>query len=385
VFTGIVLLIGILMLMRTQLILNRKSPPVVVRSFLDLSILTPVTHGVTPGFIVDLLGKESVINAIKNDLMKAGQIGSKELWRLGLLTPDQDIFDPRLYHLSRQERIKRSLEDPSFRFYILGKIPVKRTAVLHSTSYFNAQFNSLVITEGHSSKNYGLSTKMKTGDFTRIRDIQIERASAGDRSRFLPQFLQENGFPLKESYTDGDPLTTERGGTIVNDHGKIIVIYPKYFVQRRLVDDEGNLVYLGLDENFDHGTMFEVNMQPSVSRLLLHGISSNGYIPILRYRSFPYVSDFMLPILDTPISTSGWAELFIDTRGKAKLFIAKEKIEAEWYEMMNRLKQLLYSELARTDYHLLGLTKDAAHLNEYLAKKQEILADYYIIQDWELP
>jgi len=84
------------------------------------------------------------------------------------------------------------------------------------------------------------------------------------------------------------------------------------------------------------------------------------------------------------MSTSGWAELFIDTRGKAKLFITKEKTLAEWYEMMNRLRQLFYSELARKDYHLLGLTKDKAHLNEYLAKKQEILKDYYIIQDWKL-
>ena len=33
---------------------------------------------------------------------------------------------------------------------------------------------------------------------------------------------------------------------------------------------------------------------------------------------------------------------------------------------------------------LLGLTKDKTHLNEYLTKKQEILADYYIIQDWKL-
>jgi hypothetical protein len=73
---------------------------------------------------------------------------------------------------------------------------------------------------------------------------------------------------------------------------------------------------------------------------------------------------------------------FIDTRGRAKLFIALDKTLAEWYELMNRLKQLFHSELARADYHLLGLTKDKAYLNEYLAKKQAILEDYYLILDW---
>lgn len=85
------------------------------------------------------------------------------------------------------------------------------------------------------------------------------------------------------------------------------------------------------------------------------------------------------------MSDSGWADLYIDTRGKGKLFIAKEKSLDEWYEMMGRLRELLYSELARKDYHLLGLAQDRAHLNEYLAKKQVILADYYIIRDWALP
>jgi len=41
--------------------------------------------------------------------------------------------------------------------------------------------------------------------------------------------------------------------------------------------------------------------------------------------------------------------------------------------------------LAKKDCHLLGLTKDQAHLNEYLAKKQRILRDYFVIRDWTLP
>ena len=92
----------------------------------------------------------------------------------------------------------------------------------------------------------------------------------------------------------------------------------------------------------------------------------------------------MLPILDTPMSDSGWADLFIDTRGQAKLFIAKQKTLAEWYEMMERLRQLFFGELAKKGYQLQGLTKDQMHLNEYFSKKQRILEDYFIVVDWSL-
>jgi hypothetical protein len=114
-------------------------------------------------------------------------------------------------------------------------------------------------------------------------------------------------------------------------------------------------------------------------------VKAKGYIPVVRYRSVPYASDFFFPILDTALSDSGWADLYIDTRGRGRLFIARQKTLDEWYEMMRRLRELLFSELARKDCHLLGLTQDKAHLNEYMAKKQGILADYYIIQDWVLP
>jgi hypothetical protein len=85
------------------------------------------------------------------------------------------------------------------------------------------------------------------------------------------------------------------------------------------------------------------------------------------------------------MSANGWADLYIDPRGKGKLFISKDKTTTEWYEMMEKLRQLLFSELAKKDYHLLGLTKDKTHLHNYLARKMEILKDYFIVQDWHLP
>ncbi len=224
---------------------------------------------------------------------------------------------------------------------------------MHSTDYFAN--DNVVISMACENRlaspkwSDGLSTKLHQGEFVRIRDIQTEEGPKLEalRSRCLPDFLTEDGFPLKAAYADGDPLTTDRSGTIVMDHGNVKIIYPNYFVQRRLIDDEGNLVNLGIDENFSHNLMFAVEIQPAVSRLLIKRVSSTGCVPIVRFWSFPYASDFMLPILDTPMSISGWADLFIDTSGKAQLFIALDKTLAEWYELMNQLRQLLYSELAR--------------------------------------
>ena len=224
-------------------------------------------------------------------------------------------------------------------------------------------------------------------EYRNIRDIEINTnsPSASNRSSSFPKFLREDGFPLKASYIDGDPLTTERGGTLVIDKGNIKLIYSNYFIQSRLIDDEGNLIYLGLDENFrPSSTWSETSVIPSVSKKLFKSVQYEGYTPILRYRSFPYASDFMLPILDTPMSDSGWADLFIDTRGKAKLFIAKQKTLAEWYEMMERLRQLFFGEPEKKGNHLLGLTKDQSHLNEYFSKKQFILEEYFTVMDWSL-
>lgn len=357
---------------------------------IDLSLKPAVNNRVTPEFITEILGNPKVVQVIKNDLTKTRQIGYAEEWRLGLLTPDTDRYDLGLAEPSMQEILKKSPTGSNSGLAFADQIHLERTAVLHSTSYFKinniAMTNGTVKPLGRSKWSYGLSTKLNRGEFIDIRNIQVEDDSkyTEHSSEFLPEFLREDGFPLKESYADGDPLTTDRGGTIVMDKSKVIVIYPRYFVQRRLIDDEGNLVDLGLDENFSYGSTFQVYMRPSVSRLLTQRVSSKGYFPVVRYRSFPYASDFMVPILDTPTSDSGWADLFIDTRGKGKLYIAKNKTLAEWYEMMNRLKQLFYSELARKDCHLLGLTKDRDHLTQYLSKKQNILEDYYIIQDWTL-
>ena len=359
---------------------------------IDLAYQNAAIQQITPDFIFEVLCNPGVIQVIKNDLLKTGQIGYQEMWRLGLITPDLDWFDPNSDPAALKERTAKFVSDRNYRYKWTEQIPLKRAAVLFNRTSFNVQANSLFVSGGairptisaSPGWSYGLSTKLNRGESIDIRNLQLTDYSATTthRSRSLPEFLREDGFPLKPYYPDGDPLTADRGGTIVLDKGSLKVIYPSYLVQRRLIDDEGNLVDLGMDENFDNGVLVEVKMRPSVSRRLIQMVARQGYTPVVRYRSVPYASDFMLPVLDTPMSASGWADLYVDTCGKAKLFIAKDNTEAQWVEMMEKLRQLFFEQLARKDYHLLGLTKDRALMNEYLWRKQSILSEYFILQDW---
>jgi hypothetical protein len=394
VLLGLAFIVVALVFVRNPIKLVRDNRPVHAEFSLVVPQLDRIRSSVTPEFIAEILSEDSVMNIIKADLAKTRQIGYKEQWRLGLLTPDIDRCDLSYNLLSRRERLSK-FADPVTMSNLADQIPIKRAAILNPTTYFSVQPNRIMIVHGTVKpmiQQYPGWTHRLIGETPRhgyksIRELEIDTdsPSARNRSQSLSRFLQEDGFPLKEYYPDGDPLTTERGGTIVVDGEDIRVIYPNHFVQRRLIDDLGNLVYLGLDENFGYSSTWNgVSVVPSVSKKLYKCVTYNEYIPIVRFRSFPYASDAMLPILDTPMSDSGWSDLFIDTRGKARLYMAKEKTLNEWYEMMGRLRQLFFGELAKTGYHLLGLTKDQMHLHEYFLKKQRILRDYFIIQDWWL-
>jgi predicted DNA-binding protein YlxM (UPF0122 family) len=394
VILGSVFIVVGLLFIRKPIKLVRDNRPVHAELSFDLPYLPRVRSRVTPELITEILKDERVISIIINELKKTCQIGYKEQWRLGLLTPDIDTYDLSYNFLPRKERLSKST-DPVTRRNIANQIPIKRSAIINATTYFTVQADRIMILNGtvkpmiqqYPGWSYKLIGGIPGRDYRNIRALEIDTdwPSTRNRSQFLPKFLQEDGFPLKEHYLDGDPLTTERGGTIIVDKEVVKVIYPNYYIQRRIIDDEGNLVYLGLDENFGYSSTWNgVSVVPSVSKKLYKCVTYNEYIPIVRFRSFPYTSNFMLPILDTPMSESGWADLFIDPQGKAKLYIAKDKSLNEWFEMMERLRQLFFEELGKKGYHLLGLTKDQMHLYEYFSKKQKILEDYFIVQDWSL-
>jgi len=394
IILGVAIIIGCILFIQKPVKLVRDNRPVQAEYSVTLPNISRLTNEINPELIIEILDDKSVKNIIKKDLEKTSQVGYKEQWRLGLLTPDLDMYDLSYNLLSRKERMKKP-SDPVTMKNLVDQIPIKRAAILNATTYFTVQANRIMILKGkvkpaiqkYPGMSYPLAGETKESGYKDIRNLEVDTDSpfARTRNRPLSKFLQEDGFPLKEHYLDGDPLTTERGGTLIFDKQEIKIIYPDYFVQRRLIDNEGNLVYLGLDENFSYSSTWDgVSVIPSVSKKLYKCVEYKEYVPIVRFRSFPFASDFMLPILDTPMSDSGWADLFIDTRGKAKLYVAREKTLDEWHELMERLRQLFFGELTKKGYHLLGLTKDQMHMHEYFSKKQKILEDFFIIQDWSI-
>ena len=156
-----------------------ETPQIAASPSLNSSIQFALSNRVTPELINEVLCQESVIRAIKNDLMKTEQIGYKEVWRLGLITPDQDRYDPRPSQLSRREGVKRVAEDNNYRLNLAEQIPLKRAAALYNPGSFNTQFDRITVRGGlvkprigfYPGWTYGLSTEQHRGEFTRIRDI----------------------------------------------------------------------------------------------------------------------------------------------------------------------------------------------------------------------
>ncbi|MEK7573622.1 MAG: hypothetical protein AAB531_04320 [Patescibacteria group bacterium] len=336
-----------------------------------------------------LLGESRIKAAISEDMQRVDVVDHKEQWKLAVIKPDED----RVIFQAGEFDDGMGILEKTNRF---GQMPLKHTVLLYPGTIIGKQ-EGLSIKGGGVKRLYPtwmylLDSKPKKGESMRIEDYTIgavaffrrgipelqSSLSHMPQSMPIPEFLQKLGFPLKESYADGDPLNLERGGIITPDGA---VHHPEFFVQRSVVDDEGNLIVLGHDE----GAAMEdtLKMQPAFyKKLAKQGFRTNGPFPFLvRYRSHPVCDETMLPILDVPMSANGWSELVINPQGKARLFIARDCSDNQWAEMMSRLQQLLIDELGRKGNHLLAFTKDKDHLNDYLKRKEVILRDYFVVED----
>jgi hypothetical protein len=369
-------------------------PPVPGDPPQNLGISGAQVNVLSLSYIETILGDTAVQEVIHRDLALTGQIRAGETWCLGLITPDMDQYNPSL--LSDSDRMRRYVQDPAYRYYTQERIPLRRSAVVYGRDMFHRPLNGVSVNNGgpdlpvsnrpnerSRSMAYSFEGKIPTGEYTRLRSLEIDHQQAGRSGcgRALPDFLRGEGFPLRHAYPTADPFTTERGGIIVNDHGRLAVIRPQYFRQRRLIDDLGNLVEIGQAEDLGLEVGYSVSMRPGGCKKLLNYVFQYGYIPILRYRSFSYPSEHLLPVLDMPPGRNGWADLVIDPRGRGRLFVAKMRTDQEWQEMMVRLRKLYVDSVAIFDYHLLGLTKNPQQMDRYLSAKTEILSDYFDIRD----
>src|SRR3989338_2490555 len=203
-----------------------------------------------------LLAESRIRAAIAEDMRRVDVVDYKEQWKLAVIKPDEDRvifqageFDEGMGILERTNRF--------------GQMPLKHTALLYPRNVLGIQ-EGLAIKGGGVKRIYpvwiyALDNKPKKGESMRIEDYTIGAAAFFRRglpelqsslshmpqSMPIPEFLKKLGFPIKESYVDGDPLNLERGGIITPDGA---IHHPEFFLQRSIVDDEGNLIVLGHDE-----------------------------------------------------------------------------------------------------------------------------------------
>ena len=326
--------------------------------------------------ILEILALDSIREAIANDLKNIGKIAPNEVWKLGTIKPGKDkIWKPEY---------AGSYFVPS-RMAMLNPRPQSR--FLHNTITIATE-----TTQWTRSTAYDFKIVHKENNLVSIRDdvvinnnklsLFLMRRRVGEFVP-LPQFLRDKGFPVGEKgIQKDDPFSTVANGVIVQrTQGNMSVIHPKLLAQRTLIDDEGKIIYLGIDEEtVPRKTIFVIRMRAAEFENFHQLFSHQRYKPILWYHSFPTVSDRMLAIWDAPLTSNLLSELVIDPRGKAKLFIPKEK--ANWQEFMNSLLRLWLTIFASKGNELLAFFKDKDCLNDYLEKKEKILRAYYLIEDF---
>jgi hypothetical protein len=394
IYYGIAMIAFAISLIRKPLQWVRGNWPVYPERTVPLNITIPHTADITPEMILNILDTEPVRSTIKNDLEKTDQIRHKEQWRLGVVTPQNDTYDVSIFQESRKERLSRGFTAAAI-LNAQSKVPITRWAVLFGTALFRIPMNNLLIVNGirppfirsYPGWSFSLKTRIPRNGYAPIRKLEVQSGSYSmvNRSTGIVAFLREDGFPVRETYVDGDPMTAERGGTIVLDRGKVKVIYRKYFIQSRLIDDEGNLLYMGLEDDFPPSAAWNgFSVKPSASKYLYQCVKYNEFVPVVRYRSFPVISSIMLPVIDTPMSDNGWADVFINRQGRGQLYVAKERTLEQWSEMMEKLRCLFFDAVIKNGYHLLKFTKNRLHVQEYMMQKQRILHDYFEIIDWSL-
>lgn len=338
--------------------------------------------------IREVLSDPSVQKAIKEDLNNLRKIRDKEEWRLGVILPGHDLVG-RLGFLNPS---KRAVIFPKSMIGHLADIAVSGSIFFYS--------RRIRLPEGHGEERYLL------------QKIKVLDPYHGYQPIPLPLFLQEEGFPIEQLKLSRQ-LMTIASGVIVRtpdpEGCKSLrfnkVFHPRFFIQRVLIDDEGEVIWLGLDYGQDPTPKFSVWMHPTLDVLtkLLMKLYQElkgapwHYEPLVWYHTSPLpftVAGF--PLLDIPLPGYTLVEVIIEPDGirdrdpvnpDREVLIHQSRIliprkGADFEAMIKRLEEHWEKTLSDCGGHLLHLAKDK--LREYLDRKMEIINEYYLMEDCEL-
>lgn len=330
--------------------------------------------------IREVLNDPSVRKALRNDLKQFGKIRDKEEWRLGVILPGHDLAG------------RFGFLNPLKRAVVFPKSMIGHRAditVFGSTSFYSRRIR-LPSPEGCGEERYSL------------QEIKVLDPHHGYQPIPLPQFLQEEDFPIERSKLSRQFMTTV-SGVIMRapdlEGKKYKVLHPQFFIQRVLIDDEGEVIWLGLDYGQDPTPKFSVWMHPTLDVLpkLLTKLYQEvrgapwHYEPLVWYHTsllpladveLPPLADVELPLLDVPPLGHTLVEVIVEPDGRSRLLIPRQG--ADFGALIRYVKELWEKTLSNCGGHLLHLTKDKDKLREYLDRKMEIINEYYLCEDYEL-
>jgi hypothetical protein len=229
-------------------------------------------------------------------------------------------------------------------------------------------------------------------------DLLVESPYGGNEYLPLDQFLTELGFPAAPR--QGDDLYTMEVSklAVLDDKDRVHFVDEDFFVHRSLVDEDGNLIYIGLDEGIEHArddgaianqnidnfrwAPFPIRIWPwmgyGLKKYFEKSVRFRRYLnltPLFRFTCFPQTTEIYLPLLDYPKNLEGAPEIFIRPDGKGTIFLPHEGISLG--EMAERLWDLWKTEYYKVNGSLLSITRNADHVNSYLEKKQAVIAEYF--------
>lgn len=325
--------------------------------------------------IREVLNDPSVRKALRRDLNRLGKIRDKEEWRLGVILPGHDLVG-RLGFLNPS---KRAVVFPKSMIGHLANI-----AVAGSTSFYSRPIR-LPSPEGCREERYSL------------QEIKVLDPHYGYQPVPLPQFLQEEDFPIEQSKLSRQFMTTVSGVIMRtpdpegDGRYKYKVLHPQFSIQRVLIDDEGEVIWLGLDYGQDPTPKFSVWMHPTLDVLtkLLMKVYQEvegapwHYEPLVWYHTslLPF-ADAELPLVDVPPMGHTLVEVIVEPNGRSRILIPRQG--ADFEALINYIEEHWERTSSDCGGHLLPLMKDKDKLREYLDRKMEIINEYYLCEDYEL-